>query len=287
MSEAARQARASADVRNYMLFCFGALLFMVPILLEKEMGLWSIFPLVIGALSLMAHWRAGPVFLLVVLAVLTVLKARGLDPMSCLENAIDFGALPPVTAAPYKYHFRPVPDFLLALCVLAFVAGHYRLQALVYQIVEPERRPGDKEAAKLKVPPKANVRRAVGLMASREIPLLAAAALAATVAAEGVANFFEGLKPTLSLWAFDGLTVNLHMWPGGWRAMVFCWAFAMILLASWGAAAYVRRRLASREESLMYLQDQLWLATRHEQARLNRWRAWEHLRAQRRKEGER
>jgi hypothetical protein len=287
MSEVARQARASADVRNYMLFCFGALLFMVPILLEKEMGLWSMFPLIVGALSLMAHWRAGPVFLLVVLAVLTVLKARGLDPVTCLENAVDFGALPAITAAPYKYHFRPVPDFLLALCVLAFVAGHYRLQSLVYQIVEPERRPGEKEAARLKMPPKANVRRAVGLMTTREIPLLGAAALAATGAAEGVANYFEALKPNLTLWSFDWLTFNLHMWPGGWRAVVFCWTFALILLAAWAVFSYVRCALASREESLMYLQDQLWLATRHEQGRVNRWFAWAHLRAQRRKERKR
>jgi hypothetical protein len=44
------------------------------------------------------------------------------------------------------------------------------------------------------------------------------------------------------------------------------------------------RRRAPTEENLLYLQDQLWQQTRHEQATLNRWLVWARLRWQRRKE---
>ena len=71
MTDEAQAARSGRDVRNYLLFSFAALLCMVPVLLLKGMDLWCVFPLLIGALSLMAHWRAGPVFLLLSLGVLT------------------------------------------------------------------------------------------------------------------------------------------------------------------------------------------------------------------------
>ena len=53
-----------------------------------------------------------------------------------------------------------------------------------------------------------------------------------------------------------------------------------------GAAvlAWLGRMLASRQQSLMFLQDQLWAQTRGEQRRINRWAVWARLRRQRKEE---
>jgi len=73
-------------------------------------------------------------------------------------------------------------------------------------------------------------------------------------------------------------------WEGAWRlVLVVCVGVVGLLLAS-TAFGYLRRLRAPVAENLLYLQDQLWRATRGEQSLLNRWLTWARLRAQKRKE---
>jgi hypothetical protein len=271
-ADPSRDARSGRDVRTYMLFSFAALLAMVPLLLFKGLDLWCVFPLLIGALSLMAHWRAGPVFLLLTLAVLLDVRARGYDPLTCLE----VGVTPLLGHGPGLTGVTPLPatplvDFLLAGCVLAFVAGHYRLQALVYHAAQPERRgtaPGTRAA-----PPRVNARRADGQVTPWEVPLLAAAAAVSAVAAENVWSYVLGQRPQLGL--------SAH----GWHALTFIWGAAAALLAGWAFFGYLRRWQMTREEGLMFLQDLYWREARPEQSGVSRWLAWARWRGRRGKEG--
>jgi hypothetical protein len=70
-----------------------------------------------------------------------------------------------------------------------------------------------------------------------------------------------------------------------WQFFVVVWAVATLLVVARGFLGYLGRLRASREESLLYLQDQLWTQTRGEQRRITRWLAWSRLRGQRKKEG--
>jgi hypothetical protein len=275
MTDEAQAARSGRDVRNYLLFSFAALLCMVPVLLLKGMDLWCVFPLLIGALSLMAHWRAGPVFLLLSLGLLTYLRSQGYDPVTCVEVGFDRllghgSGLTGVTAMPPT----PLLDLVLSVCVLAFVAGHYRLQALVYQVVQPERRGATARTPAAPLPRRVNPRRADGQVTPRELPLLMVAAVVSGVAAENVWNYFRGQKPQF------GFRV-------AWPAVTFVLASAAALLLAWAFFGYVRRCRMSPEESLLFLQDQYWREGRHEQGRLSRWRAWARWRGRGRTEGRR
>jgi hypothetical protein len=69
-----------------------------------------------------------------------------------------------------------------------------------------------------------------------------------------------------------------------WRMIRIVWAGLTIVAVTGVVAGYLRRTLATPEESLLYLQDQLWRQTRREQSSLNRWLTWARLRAQRRRE---
>jgi hypothetical protein len=69
-----------------------------------------------------------------------------------------------------------------------------------------------------------------------------------------------------------------------WRTLRIAWLVLAVLATTATVAGYLRWATATPEESLLYLQDQLWRPTRGEQGSLNRWLVWARLRAQRKKE---
>ena len=73
---------------------------------------------------------------------------------------------------------------------------------------------------------------------------------------------------------------DLHMW----RALLVVWLMGIALAGAYSFLAYLGRAQASAEESLLYLQDQLWTEMRGEQRRINRWVVWRRLRTQRKEE---
>jgi hypothetical protein len=69
-----------------------------------------------------------------------------------------------------------------------------------------------------------------------------------------------------------------------WQALRLVWAGLAIVAATGAVAGYLRQTLATPEEGLLHLQDQLWQHTRREQGNLHRWLARARLRARRGRE---
>jgi hypothetical protein len=79
---------------------------------------------------------------------------------------------------------------------------------------------------------------------------------------------------------------NLLLDPasGEWRVLLLLALLAFPGLFGITAMSYLNRALATSTQSLMYLQDQVWLEQRREQGRANRFLFGARLRAQRKKE---
>ena len=69
-----------------------------------------------------------------------------------------------------------------------------------------------------------------------------------------------------------------------WHLLVLIWLGSLVLMGASAVLAYVERAQAGPEESLLYLQDQLWTQTRGEQRRIHRWMVWLRLRRQKQQE---
>jgi hypothetical protein len=183
---------------------------------------------------------------------------------------------------PYWYWYRHrsdvTSDLALACGVLAYVAGHFRLQGLVRQS-----RPADERNARRRrrmpgadrwlLPTSA--RRPAGLVRGNELALLLVGIPAFSVLGYVVWTRLELEFPFPVL----GLP------PPFWRALVLVWVLFLGLAVTGAVLGYLGWVQAGRDDCLLYLQDQLWSATRGEQRRINRWLVWLRLRAQRRKEG--
>jgi len=84
---------------------------------------------------------------------------------------------------------------------------------------------------------------------------------------------WTGLAVVVWGWMIDSAPA-LGMSVKSWRTLRVSWAVLAVVTATAFVAGYVRRATATPEESLLYLQDQLWRSTRHEQGTLNRWLVW-------------
>jgi hypothetical protein len=94
---------------------------------------------------------------------------------------------------------------------------------------------------------------------------------------------WTGLSVLASL-VLSGNSPSREISPEVWRVLLIAWVLLTILGIVGIVGGYARLNAATPAESLLYLQDQLWRATRREQGSLNRWLAWVRLRAQRRRE---
>jgi hypothetical protein len=256
-------------VLNYTLFCLAALFLMVVCLAERGLDWWCLVPSLIGGLTLLTNWNHGP-------------------PMVLLSLAGLLGMTSPRTRGnnwPGWSH-RQTPtlmDVLLCFAVLAYVLGHYRLLSLMRHIFPPDpRRPKpERDEGTLRSKEKdrmldSSSKRSPDLVDGWEMALLGCAlpvwvGLAVSVWARVLGS---------AIWGETPLGVPLAMW----RALQIVWASLAVLAAAGTVAGYVRWRSATPDESLLYLQDQLWRQTRREQSSLNRWLTWARLRAQRKKE---
>ena len=245
------ESRKHPAVRNYMLFCLAALFLLVVCLADRGLDWWCLAPSLIGCLTLLTHWRHGPPLVLLSLAGLL-----GMPGPRYLRGY------------PNWSHFQTptLMDLVLCFVVLAYVLGHYRLLSLMRCIfpMEPwHRREGGVDRTQ---------RRFADLVTPWEMASL------------GIAlPIWSGLAVMVWTWLMEGAS-PLDMPPVLWRVLRIVW-MALGLLATTGIVAhYVRLTTASPEESLLYLQDELWRHTRREQSSLNRWLTWVRLRAQRKKE---
>jgi hypothetical protein len=248
--------RSQPGVRGYTLVSLVALLVLVLVLAQRDLGWLALLPLLTGCVAVLAYWGIGP--LLVIL---------------CVGGALVVHTRFPIAGLPSRGPSSAPGDLLLAGALLAYCAAQYRLQSLVRSIfpADPRHRRRLPRGTPVVLPLlPAEQARSPELVGANEIMQLLLTVLGCTGLAAvtwmALANFNRPLD-------FD---------PWEWPVVAVAWLGCLIAGLTWVLAGHLRWRRASPEESYLYLQDQFWRQTRREQSRLNRWLVWYRLRRQRR-----
>jgi hypothetical protein len=246
-------------VRDYSFLAIGALAVCGMILYFQGPGVWGLVPVLIGLLGVLLRWGMAAGLYLVALAGWLIANALWAPPQ---------WRLPP----------SPMTDLMLAAASLAYVAAQMRLQTLTRHGVPPDPRrelrpPGKRMAGRWFLPGPPTGRTATGASAGEVIVLLASIPIFALAA--------------YLLWV--RLAGKRGPDPGSlpaplWQCIVVVWVVAILVAVGYTVLSYLERILAGPQESALYLQDQLWTATRGEQRRINRWLVWARLRRQRKEE---
>jgi hypothetical protein len=247
--------------RDYALLALAGLLIVAVVLVQEDLGWWAAAPLAVGALGVLVPGLVGPTVVLLLLLVL--LAAQGW----MWQNPWGVG--------------RPsaLMDLVLAMAVLVYVAAHTRLLTIRRHALPPdprrERRPPGRRIAGRWFLPQGATRRSAGLLPPGEF-----VALAAGVPVFALVAYLLWVRAALEQPPAQ-MDVDVRLW----RALLVVWGAGVALLLGHAFLSYLGRARAGREESLLYLQDQLWGETRGEQRRLNAWLTWARLRRQRKEEG--
>jgi hypothetical protein len=172
-----------------------------------------------------------------------------------------------------------VIDFVLALAVLAYTVAHYRALSLVNHVFPPDPRQREQPPT----PPGSRRRPASRVVEQKRSP--------ATVDPRELLTLLAGLPlwAVLACFLWDRLTAEegtlARRESDLGLAIVVVWAVGLAVAGATVVLRYLGQSRTTVEENLLFLQDQVWLQTRREQSRLNRWLVWARRRGQRRKEG--
>jgi hypothetical protein len=245
------ELRSHPAVRNYMLLSLAALFVLVVCLVDRGLRWWSLLPALIGCMSLLAPWSAGPPLVLVSLTGLILSGTR-----------YRWGYLYGVGMV-----VPTVMDLVLCAAVLAYVIGQYRLISLLRDVF-----PTDPRRSRGGASPETASRRPADLVTPKELALVVLAL-----------PLWTGLSVAAWRWLIDE-TPSLDIERDAWRGLLTAWAVIVVVGVVAAVAGYARQNTATPEEGLLYLQDQLWRDTRREQSGLNRWLVWARLRVQQRRE---
>ena len=244
-------------VRDYSFLAVGALAVCALVLFSEVPGVWGLLPALLGLAGVVLRWGMAPgLYLMTLVAILLINRSR----------------------YPVWYRSSPVTDLVLATASLVYVAAQMRLQTLVRHGVPPDARrrrrpPGSRVVGRWFVPVKAEPRSGARAGTGELLLLLAGAPVFTLVA--------------YLLWlrlAFEPPPDMTGLPPALWQVVVVLWGMAIGLALAYTFLSYLGRARASPEESALFLQDQLWAATRGEQRRMNRWLVWARLRRQRKEE---
>jgi len=242
------ELRAHPAVRNYTLFCLTALFLLVVCLADRGLGWWCLLPALIGGLALLAHWSLGPPLVILSLTALILSDYRG-GRAFWMRNQVP-----------------ALMDLVLCAAVLAYVLGHYRLLSLMRHVFPADQR--QPRGSKSSDPTQ---RRAADLVGAWEMALLVLAL-----------PLWTGISVVIWGWMMEDAPA-LDLSIETWRSLRVVWVVLAVLAATVAMAGYLRQTMTTPEEALLFLQDQLWRPTRHEQSSLNRWLTWARLRSQRRR----
>jgi hypothetical protein len=229
-----------------MVLCLVSLLIITAILVERDLGLMALIPLLAGSVSSMAGWGIGPPVVIGATAWLLVVGTFGFRGLVAENFAI---------------------DWLLSIAVVAYTAGHFRLMSLQRHIFPPDprrRMPRGKKLPGAPLPPPEQPR-------PPELPEAGEAGRLAAVV------FLAAGLATLLLEVLGSDEPALGFSRAEWTALVLVWLTSLGIIAGALVLALVRIYRQSPEEAMMYLQDQLWRQTRREQSRINRWLVWARL----------
>jgi hypothetical protein len=266
-------------VRDYGLVCMGALTLTVAALVLRRPDVWCLFPALLGGLGLVFRWRSGPVIVLLALVLLLTSWWLGTNPGMMLLYAVGWvvwllrglhGRLPIWRSGVPSRGIQPISDFLLALGLLAYAAGQYRLQGLTKSLFPPGPRRRGPDAKKVDEASRRSPDRVTG----HEMGVLL---VALTVCAVAASLFWSWLQEQ---------DTDLEIADPAWQGILVLWLLGGTVLIVAAGLRYLALRRMTAQEAQLYLQDVLWRETRGEQRRLNRWLAWAWLRRRRREEKE-
>jgi hypothetical protein len=243
--------RAHPAVRNYSLLCLAAVFVLVVCLVDRGLGWWSLLPALIGCIAVLVQWSMGPPLMLLSLTGLILSSTRYRWVYSSRER----GSIPTLM------------DLILCAAVLAYVIGQYRLVSLLRYVF-----PVDPRGRRTRTSREAASRRSADLVSPWELGRVVL-----------MLPLWTGLT-VIALHLLSDDAPSLGIAPEVWRGLLIAWLVLAVLGVVGIVGGYARQNTATPEESLLYLQDQLWRSTRREQGCLNRWLAWARLRWQRRKE---
>ena len=245
-------------LNTYTVLCLAALAAILLVEVQHGPRLTTPVLLAIGLVGVLTRLRAGPILLLGTVAAGYLIEQQRL------------------TGLGWRWYVRPrsfeVADVVLCGAVLAYVAAHYRLQALTRNVfpIDPRRRepvpgrPGKKRVLRQKRSPElATPEEAAFLVLLVPVPALLAQALWLAVA-----------RP----WSVLSLPYQVS------RILLLCWVLAVGAFLLVALLGHWQTRQMSGAEGELYLQDALWRETRREQRRLNRWLAWSELRRRRKEQ---
>jgi hypothetical protein len=247
---------SNAAVRGYGLVCLTALVVLLFALLQRGLGSWGFFPVLVGGVALAFRWRLAPLLLLGTLAAVLFVD------LVQFQRWGRWGR--------WQQPGFSLDDLILCGAAFAYVAGSYRLLGLVKNIFPVDPRSSAQAGA-------VRQRRSGHLVSSGEIALFVlggvfCAALAQVgwvwLTAEGADS---GLVP--------------ESWPDEvLHLLLLVWLLGLALIVGRAFLAYLGWRRLTREEAALLMQDTVWYETRREQWRIHSWLEWARRRQRAREE---
>lgn len=210
----------------------------------------ALIAILFALLGLFAKWTGAPV-------VVLILTAYGLsDPgFFSLLNLVGTGKwLSFAVAGGFN-----LEDVLLATALLAYVVGHYRLNALLGEAM-----PKDPSARREVVMP-APVSRPLTQVGPEELPRTLIVGGACVIVGQlgwlAVTVIERGMRPH-------------EVSAGTGRAMVLLWGLGSALMVVSAGLTYLRMIRMSPAEASLVVRDEAFHETRRETDRVERWRKW-------------
>lgn len=241
---------SAADTYGYL--CGTALVLIGLVLFRKGLFPWAMFPVGAGLLGLFFRWRIAPVLVIGITC-------------SCLVYAEPGGPFLRGSGQRPSAGYVDLPTWILCSALLAYVIGHYRLQALSSTIFPPDRRGSTKKTAKDQLDRPRLGRTVVG----GEVGWLVFTLPFVSFAALLLLRMLPGPRPEFGLYS------------NSWMTLLLLWLLGLGVFVAHGVVVYMALRNLGLAEARMFIQDQLWLELRRDLRRINRWLVWSRLRKDR------
>jgi hypothetical protein len=266
---------------DYLILCYVGLFVILLALISRNFGTASIIPILVGVIGLVFQWNSGPVLLLLSLVWVFLADSLGMTPMSFAAGIVSavFGPLlglqlnPQYRSFPRARPLEAVPfiDLILCMGVIAYCAGHYRLQSIMTQILPIGPRKKDPQSNGSpgfwfwrSRPQPVKEMRPKGLVGLKELAALILTIPVCAALAELSWILLSLSKGNRSLGLPDGL----------WRTLLLTWIFGLGLIIAGFLINYFSLKNWLPSEQLVANQDILWQETRIEQRRIARLLAW-------------
>jgi hypothetical protein len=271
-SGTAKQQETALETYSYV--CGTALVLIGLVLFRRGLFPWAMFPVGAGLLGLFFRWRIAPALVIGITGSCIVYAEPGGQFIRGQTQRLAAGVV-------------DLQTWILCSALLAYVIGHFRLQALSGTIFPGDRRlPKKTGSADLRL---SNQARSFHL--ERPMPKTTAGKnsverprLGRTVDGGEI----SGLVFTIPCVSFAGLLV-LRLLPAAqselgffanasWSTLVLLWIVGLGVLVVNGVIVYLSLHHLRMTEARVYFQDLLWLELRRDLRRLNRWVVWSRLR---------